>query len=409
MKRLVCFVLLVFLLALPILSVPAAADDTVTLYVYNWGEYISDGSEDSYDSNAEFETWYYETYGQRVKVNYSTYNSNEDMYAKISAGGTKYDIVVPSDYMIARMIKEGLLRKLNKANIPNLAYIDLSAVFGDQAPYYDPTEEYSVPYTYGTVGIIYNREKVEEKDLTGWDLMWNEKYKGDILQFNNSRDAFATAMFKLGYNVNTTNNDQWYEALEELKKQKSVVQGYVMDEIYNKMETGSAAIAPYYAGDFFTMYEENENLDFFYPEEGTNVFVDAMCILKNSQNPDLAEAYINFMLSEEAAIANAEAICYASPNKLVYENEDYRSDMTEIHEDAMEILYGTTSIPMQFYEDLPEEQLALINKLWEELKIKSSVNVAIIVVASIIAVVVAGVVIFFLVRRSRRKKRLMNL
>lgn len=409
MKRFVCMMLLVLLLAIPVLAIPAAADDTVTLYVYNWGEYISDGSEDSYNSNAEFEKWYYETYGQRVKVNYSTYNSNEDMYAKISGGGTKYDIVVPSDYMIARMIKEGLLRKLNKENIPNLEYIELPEVLGKDAPYYDPTGEYTVPYTYGIIGIIYNTKKVDEEDLTGWDLMWNEKYKGDILQFNNSRDAFATAMFKLGYSVNTMKEEEWRAALEELKKQKSVLQGYVMDEIFNKMETNSAAISAYYVGDFFSMYEKNEDLGFFCPPEGTNVFGDAMCILKSSQHPEIAERWINFMLSEEPAVANAEMTCYASPNRLVFENEDYQNDMKEIHEDAMEILYGFKDVPMEYYENLPEEELALINNLWEELKIKSSVNVVIIVVASIIAVVVAGVVVFFLVRRSRRKKRLMNL
>ena len=370
MKKTICLILAV-LLVLPALLFSSCGDkDTTTLYVYNWGEYISDGSEDSYNTNREFENWYFETYGQRVKVNYTTYNSNEDMYAKISGGGTKYDIVIPSDYMIARMIKEGMLRKINKENIPNLANIDLTPVFGEEKPYYDPDQEYSVPYTYGTVGIIYDSTKVAEADLTGWDLMWNAKYSGDIIQFNNPRDAFATAMFKLGYNVNTTNESEWRAALEELKTQKSIIQGYLMDEIFNKMETGSAAIAPYYAGDFLTMYEENEDLALFYPSEGTNVYVDAMCILKNSKNPEIAERYINFMLSEEAAVANAVATYYASPNKLVINSREYQDAMAEVHEDAMEILYGTSEIPMQFYENLPDEVLELINDLWEELKIR---------------------------------------
>ena len=371
MKKIVCLVL-VALLVLPSLLLCSCSGNTTTLYVYNWGEYISDGSEGSFDTNKEFEKWYYKTYGERVKVNYTTYDSNEDMYAKVSGGGTKYDIVIPSDYMIARMIKEGLLRKINKENIPNLENIDLTPVFGEEAPYYDPAQEYSVPYTYGTVGIIYDTTKVAEEDLAaGWGLMWNETYKSDILQFNNSRDAFATAMFKLGYNVNTTNEAEWRAALEELKTQKTKCDpGYVMDEIFNKMETGSAAIAPYYAGDFFTMYEENENLGFFYPSQGTNVYVDAMCILNTSQNPEIAERYINFMLSEEPAIANAEATYYASPNKLVVNSTTYQEDMAEVHEDAMDILYGLDAIPKQFYENLPDETLELINALWEELKIK---------------------------------------
>ena len=369
MKKIICLVLAVFLL-LPALVLSSCGEKATTLYVYNWGEYISDGAEGSYNTNKEFEAWYFETYGERVKVNYTTYDSNEDMYAKISGGGTKYDIVIPSDYMIARMIKEGMLRKINKENIPNLKNIDLSPVFGEAKPYYDPEQEYSVPYTYGTVGIIYDTTKVAEEDLTGWDLMWNEKYKGDILQFNNSRDAFATAMFKLGYSVNTTDEAQWRAALEELKTQRTKCDpGYVMDDVFNKMETGSAAIAPYYAGDFLTMYEENDNLALFYPPEGTNIYVDAMCILNTSKNPEIAERYINFMLSEEPAIANAEATYYASPNKLVVNSEVYKSDMAEVHEDVMDILYGTSEIPMQFYENLPDETLELINELWEKVKI----------------------------------------
>ena len=407
MKKIVC-VTLVLLIVLPMLLLCSCSNkDVTTLYVYNWGEYISTKA-NGYDSNAEFEKWYFETYGQRVKVNYSTYPSNEDMYAKITSG-SKFDVIVPSDYMVERMIKEDLLRPLNKENIPNLAYLDLSRVF-DGAPYYDPEEAYTVPYTYGTVGIIYDSEKVKQEDVEqGWALMWNETYKGDILQFNNSRDAFATAMFKLNYDVNTTNETEWRNALEELKKQKPLIQGYVMDEIFGKMEKGSAAIAPYYAGDFLTMYEENDNLAFYYPAEGTNVFVDSMCIPKNSNNPEIAERYINFMLSKEAAIANAEAMYYASPNKLVTEDADYQQYMSDVHEDAMDILYGTSDIPMQFYKNLPQEQLNLVNELWEELKVEGSAQNPIVIVAIVVAVLLVGVAAFFIVRRARRKKRMMNL
>lgn len=406
MKRILTVLLLLSTLALtlPLFASCKKSGDVITLYVYNWGEYISDGSEGSLDVNAAFEEWYEKTYGVKVEVNYSTFSSNEDMYAKLSGGASNYDVIFPSDYMVERMIDEGLLRPLNLENIPNAQYIDTELLFGGEAPYYDPEAAYSIPYTYGTVGIIYNTTMVDEADIGSWDIMWNKKYEGNILQFNNSRDAFATALFKLGYNVNTDNDAEWRAALELLQEQKPIVQGYVMDEIYNKMENGSAAIAPYYAGDFFTMYADNEDLAFFYPKEGTNVFVDAMCIPTTSQNPEIAELYIDFMLSEEAAIANAEYICYASPNRLVVENEDYRAVMEELHPDAMEILYGTSGIEMQPYQNLSEQKLMLLNDLWEELKIESSINGVIMVMAGLIVTGLVGCGVFFAVRRRRRRR-----
>lgn len=410
MKRFVAILFLVMLCAPMVFLFSSCGEggssgEVKTLYVYNWGEYISDGSEGSYDSNAEFEKWYEKTYGEKVKVNYSTYASNEDMYAKLSAGAAAYDVIFPSDYMIARMITEGMLRKINKENVPNLEYINLEMLFGDEPPYYDPTNEYSVPYTYGTVGIIYNTTRVSEEDLGSWDLMWNEKYKGDILQFNNSRDAFMTAQLLLGYSVNSENDEEWVAALNKLLEQKEIVQGYVMDEIYNKMENGSAAISAYYAGDFFTMYGDNEDLGFFYPKEGTNIYVDAMCIPTCSQNPELAERYINFMLSEDAAIANAEYICYASPNRLVYENEEYIAAMEELHEDAMSILYNDIfDIKTEYYYNLSPESLERINELWEELKIESPISTSIIVLAVVIVAALVAFLIFYAIRKRQRRK-----
>ena len=408
MKKLISL-LLVCVCLLPLLVSCKEGGETVTLYVYNWGEYISDGSEGTLNSNAAFEQWYFETYGVRVKVNYSTYSSNEDMYTKLSSGATKYDVICPSDYMLARMISEGMLRPLNFDNIPNAQYIDTELLFGGGVPYYDPTAQYSVPYTYGTIGIIYNKTIVDEADLGSWDIMWNEKYEGNILQFNNSRDAFATAQYFLGYSVNSQNSAEWEQALELLMSQKPLIQAYVMDEIYNKMENGSAAIAPYYAGDFFTMYEKNEDLAFFYPGEGTNIFVDAMCVPTGSQNPELAEAYINFMLSEEVAIANAEYICYASPNKLVTQNEDYVAAMQECHPDAMEILYGFKNIDVEAYSNLPDEQLTQLNSLWEELKIESAIGGTIIGLACGILAVLVGCAVFFWIRGKKRSKIVANL
>ncbi|MBQ3064142.1 MAG: ABC transporter substrate-binding protein [Clostridia bacterium] len=413
MKRvIVCFLSLALLaLLLPIFA-SCGGKEEITLYVYNWGEYISDGSEGSLDSNAEFEKWYEQTYGVRVKVNYSTYSSNEDMYAKLSGGATKYDVVVPSDYMIARLIDEGLLRPLNYENIPLANEIEYSVMFADGIPSYDPEKAYSVPYTYGTVGIIYNTTMVDSADVDTWDLLWNEKYAGNILQFNNSRDAFMTALCKLGYSINTESEAEWREALAELMAQKPLVQSYVMDEIFNKMKSGSAAIAPYYAGDFFTMYADNSDLAFSYPRgegERTNVFVDAMCVPACSENALVAERYINFMLTKEIAIANAEYMCYASPNRQVFLDADYQATMQEIHPDAMKILYGTDDVSLELYENLPEDKLMLINDLWEELKIESPINASIFVIAGVILGGSLGLGIFFAVRSRRRKKMLVGL
>lgn len=370
-------------------------DKGYSISVYNCGEYISDGADGGLDVNKAFE----EVTG--IRVIYSNYDTNESMYAKLKTGGAVYDIVVPSDYMISRMIAEGMLQKLDMSNIPNLKNIDEKYLYQS----YDPTNEYSVPYTYGTVGIIYNTTRVSEEDIGSWDLMWNEKYKGDILQFNNSRDAFMTAQLLLGYSVNSENDEEWVAALNKLLEQKEIVQGYVMDEIFNKMENGSAAISAYYAGDFFTMYGDNEDLAFFYPKEGTNIYVDAMCIPTCSQNPELAERYINFMLSEDAAIANAEYICYASPNRLVYENEEYIAAMEELHEDAMSILYNDIfNIKTEYYYNLSPEQLERVNELWEELKIESPISTSIIVLAAAIVAALVAFLVFFALRKRRRKK-----
>ncbi len=397
MKKTVLAVLLLVISLVSLALSSCGGDEVTVLNVYNWGEYISDGSEDSLDVNAAFEEYCASELGIQVRVNYTTYSSNEDMYAKLKSGASGYDIVIPSEYMIARMINEGMLAKLDFSNIPNYEYI--APEFRGQ--FYDPNEEYSVPYTYGMVGIIYNTANVDEEDLVGWELMWNEKYAGSILQFNNSRDAFGTAMYKLGIDVNTTDLTEWERARAELSSQKPLVQAYVMDEIYNKMESGAADIAAYYAGDYITMYESNEDLGFFYPEN-TNVFVDAMCVPVSASNKELAEIYINFMLSEEIAIANAEYIYYASPNTLVSQNEDYIEYMTDIHEDAMEILYPE-SYQAEYYENLPDDTLRSVSELWEELKIENSTEhtTAYVICAAMLALLAA----FFIYRAIIKKIR----
>ena len=368
MKKTIALLTAVLLLA-GLLAGCGGGGKTLTLNVYNWGEYISDGSDDSFNTVKEFEKWYQETTGQKVKVNYSTFASNEDMYAKLSSGAVSYDVVVPSDYMIARMRENDMLLPLDFNNIPNYANIDESV----RGLYYDPDNRYTVPYTYGIVGVIYNAGVVDEADVGGWDLLWNEKYRGQILQFNNSRDAFGTAQYKLGLDVNDPDHAKWEQALAELKKQAPLVKSYVMDEIYNMMESGEAAIGVYYAGDYFTMLDaqaEGVDLQFYYPER-TNYFVDAMCIPSCCQNKELAEIFINYMLSPEPAIANAEFIYYASPNSAVFEDAGY---IEEMGEEAMEILYPEmgdfSALYNEYaYRSLDEESLDFVNTLWESLKI----------------------------------------
>ena len=398
MKRIVC-ILTVLLISLLILTSCKEKDeitDVVTLNVYNWGEYISDGFEGMPDSNAMFEEYFNKNlaskYGFKVKINYTTYATNEDMYSKLSSGSGVgvYDVIFPSDYMLQRMADEGMLHSFNVAEeIPNYQYI------ADEFKglYYDKNEQFSVPYTYGMVGVIYNSalmnpddldENGEIKDKT-WGLLWNKNYSGKILQFNNPRDAFATAMFYRGIDINTADRNQWVEALGYLKEQKDILQGYVNDEIFNKMTSASAAIAPYFAGDYVTMAADNEDLKFYYPKEGTNVFVDAMCIPESSSKKDIAKEYINFMLSEEVAVANALYVGYASPNVLVRESEEY---MDEMGEEAYDILYGYSYEELNatygyspYYQSFSdsekygEDMQQYVNGLWEQLKTETDVEI----------------------------------
>lgn len=409
-KRIASLLLTLLIVGLPLLGMTSCDEvsgGTVTLYVYNWGEYISDGSEGTLDVNEMFEEWYFETYGVKVEVNYSTYSSNESMYAKLSSGSVNYDVVVPSDYMIERMIAEDMLAELNFDNIPHASNLHPD-FFGPDAvyDYYDPDNKYAIPYMYGMIGIIYNTTMVEADDpsLGSWNLMWDERHAGNILQFNNSRDAFGTAQYFLGLDVNSTDEAEWRQALEKLKEQKPILQGYVMDEIFNKMENGSAAIAAYYAGDFLSMYENNEDLEFFYPAEGTNLYVDAMCIPKTSQNKEIAEAYIDFMLTEEAAVANAEYTYYASPNNAVRENEEYREYMNSIKEGGYDLMYGTDAVETSSYKNLGGEQLIMLNELWEELKSDIQVGLPIYVICAVILVILIGGGTFLGVRKKIRDK-----
>ncbi len=372
-----------------------------TINVYNWGEYISDGSEGSADVNKVF------TDLTGIKVNYTNYASNEDMYSKLKSGGISYDIIIPSDYMIQRLISEGMLLKLNFSNIPNYKYI--ADKFKNL--YFDESNEYSVPYNVGMVGIIYNTKLVSFKP-DSWEVLRDPALSDKILMFDNPRDAFAIAQFALGIDINTQNPDDWEKAKEWLMEQKNHVKSYVMDEVFNKMESGSAAVAPYYAGDFLSMYQNNGDLAFYYPKEGTNVFVDSVCIPASAKNKAAAELYINFLLDPNVAFQNAETICYASPNTAVVDNADYQEFLKELHPEAsailypdIEALYPGIDVNDYYYHNLPQATLEKITTLWSELKIAStedSDSYIVYILCAAAAILLITAVVFFKVRKKRR-------
>lgn len=357
MKRIFSAFFALIIALMPCVFVSAAEQGEIdalrgtTLYVYNWGEYISDGADDSLNVNAAFE----EKYG--INVVYDVYDNNEVMYSKLKGGGVAYDVVIPSDYMIERMISERMLDKLDFTNIPNYKYIPEK--YKNLA--HDPKNEYSVPYTVGMVGLIYNTKMVEEAP-NSWTALWDERYSGNVLMINNPRDAFAIAQSVLGMDYNNESEPSWRVAAELLKEQKKVSPAYVNDEIFIKMESGEAALAPYYAGDYLTMKDNNPDLEMVYPKEGVNFFVDSACVLKGAKNKLAAELYINFLLEPEVALANAEYICYASPHTEVYNNPEYSFYQSDI-------LYPADGeFKTQLFLNLKPEILALMSTLWDDVK-----------------------------------------
>ena len=336
-------------------ELPAGPEEPVTINVYNWGQYIADGSDGSLDIIAAFEEAY-----PNIKVNYSTYDSNEIMYSKLANGGITVDVIIPSDYMIARLISENMLLELNFDNIPNYQYIDRT--FRNTS--YDPENKYSVPYTWGTVGIIYNSKYVDEADVTGWELLWNEKYTDKILMFGNSRDAFGITQYMLGYDVNTVDEAELAVCAQKLMEQKPVLQQYVMDEIFGIMQNEEAWIAPYYAGDYLTMAAENENLSFYLPEnQGFNLFIDAICIPTCAKEKEAAELFINFLCDPKISAANMEWVCYSTPISEAKQFLDPEVAESEVSYPAEEKLLKASS-----YSFLNPETTRLVEALFMEVR-----------------------------------------
>lgn len=365
------------------------AGQGMSINVYNWGEYISDGGDGALDTNREFEAL------TGIKVNYTTFATNEELYAKLKSGGSDYDIIIPSDYMVSKMIGEDMLEPLNYDNIPNFQYIDEAY----RNLEYDPENRYTVPYTWGTVGIIYNTTMVDG-EIDSWDALWDEQYKGNMLMFGNSRDAFAIAQSRLGIPYNSTEKDDYRKAADELIKQKPLVQAYVMDQIYDKMEGGEAALAPYYAGDAIVMMEENEDLAFVVPKEGANLFVDAICIPKGCQKKEAAEMYINFLSEPQVAAANIEYIGYSTPSSAAFALLDEETQNNPVIYPPEETL-----AKCQAFRSLPEDVNLYMDSLWTEIMSAGTGknNLVGILVGCGVAVVVIVLIVLAAIRKKKRE------
>ena len=327
--------------------------------VCSWGEYIDTSLIDEFEEKTG------------IEVNYQTAESNEALYSTLALGGANYDVIVPSDYMISQLIEEGMLQELDYSKIPNFEKIDPR--FRNLS--YDPENLYTVPYTWGTLGIIYNTTMVDEP-ITSWSSMFDEKYADNVVMIRNSRDALGIALYYLGYSVNTTDESEIREAYQLLAdaNAKGVYQAFYMDEIFQAMERGNAAITAYYAGDYLTMRENNPDLAYVVPEEGSNWFVDAMCILKNAQNVDEAHEWINFIASTEANLANMDYIWYASPNTEAL--EQYPAWYEEQYGEPLDMeLYEIMAAPQEVldrceaYLVTPPDIRNLYNELWTQLGI----------------------------------------
>lgn len=359
----------------------------ITINVYNWGEYISvDEGDGEFDTNAEFEKL------TGINVNYSTFATNEELYAKLKGGGTKYDIIIPSDYMISRMINEGMLEKLDFDNIPNVEYMDDTI---DTS--YDQNGEYSVPYMWGVCGIIYNTTLVDENDdFETWNILWDPKYMGSILMFSSPRDAFGIAEKKLGFSFNTEDPEELAAAAEALKEQKPLVQAYVADEVFDKMGGGEAALAAYYAGDAITMMEDNPDLAFAIPREGTNIYTDAMCIPKGAPNKEAAEMYINFMCETKVALANVEYTCYSTPHTEAFEYLD--------EETQNSVSYPSEEVKLtgEVYRALSDQGSRLLDEHWTDIMSSGNSNPATVII--FILACVAAIIVVNVWKHNKKKK-----
>ena len=336
-------VIVAFILVLALVLSGCGGEKRPVLTVFNWGEYI----DESLIKKFEQETG--------IKVNYETFSTNEDMFVKVSAGGSAYDVVIPSDYMIEKMIRENLLMPLDFSKIPS--YTNIKPIFRDLV--FDPQNQYSVPYFWGTVGILYNTEKVKE-EVDSWAILWDEKYRGQILMLDSQRDALAVALKKLGYSMNTKNEEELEKAKNELIRQKPLVLAYVVDEVRDKMLSGEASLSVAWSGDAMDVILNGETFDYVVPKEGSNFWIDSMVIPKNAKNPEAAHLFIEFMTRPENAAQNSEYIGYSTANAGAMEllPEELRESPVAYPDDE-------TIARCEIFRD-PGEFISVYNRIWTE-------------------------------------------
>ena len=328
------------------------------LYVYNWGEYIDEDVIDQFEEETG------------IKVIYDMFETNEEMYPVIEAGGVNYDVVCPSDYMIQKMRENDLLAEINFDNVPNLDQID--PTYLEMSKSFDPENKYSVPYTWGTVGILYNTKRLEELGMdvpTKWSDLWDERLDGEILMQDSVRDAFMVALKKDGYSMNSDNEDELQQAKQDLIDQKPLVQAYVIDQVRDKMIGGEAAIGVIYSGEMLYIQNEVKNLGLDYdlkyviPEEGTNLWIDSWVIPKNAKNKENAEKWIDFLCRPEIAKQNFDYITYSTPNKGAFDLLDEEIQNNKALFPDIDSLKDS-----EVYEYLGDEVDAVYNELWKEVK-----------------------------------------
>ena len=318
------------------------------LYVYNWGEYIDE------DVISEFE----DEYG--IDVIYDMFETNEIMFAKLAQDNSAYDVVCPSDYMIQKLIENDMLKELDFSSIPNAA--NIGTQYFEQSRDFDPENKYSVPYCWGTVGILYNKTMVDDT-VDSWDILWDEKYNGQILMQDSVRDAMMVALLKNGYSLNTTDPDEVAVATADLVAQKPLVQAYVVDQVRDKMIGGEAALGVIYSGEAIYTARENPDLVYVVPKEGTNVWIDSWVITKDSKNSENALKWIDFMCRGDIALRNFEYITYSTPNVVAQENiEDEDIKNSEV------AFPDLTKISTESYKYLGYDADRLYNDAWMEVK-----------------------------------------
>ena len=359
MKRIISFILCAVLLCTCVSlfagcgsgNTSGSTEDKGEVNVFCWGDYFANGEDGLKDTLKEFEK---ET---GIKLNLTTYDTNEELYNMLKSSNAGYDVIVPSDYMITKLIKEDMLLELDYNNIPN--YSQINDRFKKLSC--DPQSKYTVCYSWGVTAMVYDKNKVDKKP-TSWEALWDKKLSGQILMINNSRDAMAISMQLCGIDPSNFTKADVDKAAEKLKEQKPLVKKYVMDQVFTEMEGGQAAIAPYYAGDIAVMMENNEDLDYALPADGSNLFYDAFCIPKSSKNKENGEAFINFMHKPEIAAENCKYLRYGTPNDgaLEFLDDDIKkSELTFPSNEYLDKCYEFSDVDPEVYAYMQEKFVKL--------------------------------------------------